>query len=928
MKKLIFGVFAVLSVLSAGSDPVDEFACPAYGDQGSSPSKLWVCPGLPNYSGVTTKVLEDINFAVGEYQCGYLNESHKEIASCRYFSKTYADSLKKADDNIYGSLYDSDTLSRHIGKSDKFTLDINRDINTLSIPMSSKDTTIVSKLDILSSSALSKMDALINGKGKKRITQVSASLAALNSMIDKHLVQPYSSPSAASVKKDGNFALFIGGLVTLDSDMIKGYNGANGKLDVTTDWKTKATAASASDASLVSGISSGVSKFVGWFTHLFTGGSKEFLATKEIKGEMQLEVSSWIDVFEMKLWGFYYNYSKKMDIGYNIMATTLVGIMFIWFAMGFSFKGGVSHVLNREGGFQTTEGHVMKGAAIMLGVSIFFISLPTPSPGGGAPEFRKNKTIMKWLIRYSVKQGAEFGTMVADLGLASYLEFIVKKQYVYGAEDIVNSYKSAVEPMKIFFPASNVVKECTSYYRTTEQAMYSSVDSSAFTTLTKTAVASRPFFSGNNLNALTWNLCAKAMRIKAGVPYEVAYGINEAINNVDRVSKLMTKSVSLLVQNQILMEDKMGWVSAFSVPLSYFMMRDADMFLDPGMDIDKIAEKSQEFANALGYKDQSALESKDTNDGIWATASYYFSRTSSRAQEGLAKAVGFMTSIMAYKVLPGFSDMQSGIYNILSEALKITAIKKTTKKSEPIKSAKRTFMKAVGKVTGGIGSVAGKIIGSIMSSSMGGYIGTVAQLSAMMLISFVVAIGIWNMAFSTIFMSVISVMLLLKITLYFKDVLIHFSVSPFVAAWAFSSTKQGNGESVMISFMRDTLVLMFYPTIIVIAGYLFIFVEGLFDTLFIFLGENVIQNMQSSVSLMSTANSGVSSFGAYYNLYVLLELFKIVVKLASLVLAYLMFFRFPDTVLAKLGLGQTNVNVAKSAEFAFGKQERSVNPIL
>jgi hypothetical protein len=200
---------------------------------------------------------------------------------------------------------------------------------------------------------------------------------------------------------------------------------------------------------------------------------------------------------------------------------------------------------------------------------------------------------------------------------------------------------------------------------------------------------------------------------------------------------------------------------------------------------------------------------------------------------------------------------------------------------------------------------------------------------AVQFVSYTAAMATWKKGFVIVFLSAIAMIIGLKLILYVVDVMIHFFVAPFIALWAFTATDSGAGK--IKNYLRDTLIYMLYPTLIVIGVFVFIFTYELFYTLYGFIINVLIEGQLTMVSnAVASKPSGSLSNEAmgFLSLYSLRDMTELFIDILSVYVAFEMIFKFPERVLKMLGLGEsTALSMTQSTEKLSSKGGGSVNPL-
>lgn len=202
---------------------------------------------------------------------------------------------------------------------------------------------------------------------------------------------------------------------------------------------------------------------------------------------------------------------------------------------------------------------------------------------------------------------------------------------------------------------------------------------------------------------------------------------------------------------------------------------------------------------------------------------------------------------------------------------------------------------------------------------------------AFMVISYLVAMSIWKSGFIIIFLSAIAMIVGLKVVLYVINVMIHFFISPFIVLWAFATSPDG-GMSKIKNYLRDTLIYMLYPTIIVIGVFVFIFSYELFYSIYGFITSVLVEGQLKAVELgIAAAHPGHDLKKAemsFLSVYALRDITEILIDLLSVYVAFMTINKFPELVLKMMGMGDSAVIMMPQANEALqNKGGGSVNPL-
>ena len=952
---LLFAVSALHSAGTGTNSSNGNYSECAPVVQNTREHALWKCPALPKFpkdEKYTVKLI-DVDLYNGLYSCMYLDSSGKRIQECNFKSKAYINGINAAREKIMGNA-GSGNQKNIVSKIDSGRqLSFRKDFNPLNVPMAlsdEKEMGAVTKEINRIVGRFKQLRDISTGAGGE-LAKAEKSLEDIDNITYEHLVKPHLKGTSRGdlVQKDNNFALFLAGLITLNPDIVEGYNESSGKLKVKDAWMAKAKTVSAPEKelakstfdSIADSVKKGVHTLEGWgiklINSLFVGNimsSPISTAEYDVESAQQYarNISSYADIFEMKLWGYFYNINRRMDIAYNKIAIQLLIIVVVWFALTKGSGFGVRYMLEKKiVGEHQTHSVAMNTMASLLIFGSFFVSFSTPisstntvtSEADVQREMRMNNTIVKYIIRLAAEKGSEIATTMSDLALDATLNFIVKKQNVYSTTQIRNSFKSDILPLLYYAPSLDIVHKCSAYYNMGEDAMLSThVTNGLDVSINEGYAKVSPFFKNNNINGISFGLCHRMLVNVASASRDVIYAASEADEMIDDADAIMAKSVSFLVKNNVMLQDRIGWINTFSIPMTYFMMKEYDMFLSKGIDSDKVKEKADEFAKSLSLATSSNITADDAGheksrigkflDWIRGTT-----RTvSDNAQDGSAKILSYVGKYMLFNALPGFSSVREGIYDYL-KTLYGDVLKVQTSNSDKIKGdTGKSIAKAIMNVGGRFLSIvpaglAGKF--KSMLSKGDGNLSPVLWGTIIMVASFIIAYFIWKMSFVMLFITSISTLILLKIVLYYKDLMVHFLVSPFMVVWTFVTSN--TGASKVSTFMKDTVVLMMFPSMIVFSSFTFIFIHELFDVLYMWIVEVMLKNQEANLSLMNYANSDTDGFSAYFTLYIMGEFMQMLIYLFSFYLAYAIIIQLPEKIIKKLGLqDSTTVNITQTSE--------------
>ena len=918
--KNIIKIVALLSLSLLFTSAKDiSIKCPNVQADGRG---LWECPPLEDSKNTFFAHLKNIDYSNGAYTCKYFYVEGKQgVQSCNYTSAKFVEHKEKVMATLNGS----------IDKNGGITPGLLSYEATRSASSPSKvefDKVFSHTITAIASTPIKNLETEYNDLNQNLFKMwkesntsiVHNALKRIKDITHKHLVEPYVNPNSA-VERKGTFSNFVGGLIVLNPDMVEGYNSATGMLRITEEQKNLATTVGADNSDLEineKSVSSGLSQ---WWDYSVTFDTALKKAGQRIEKEESTsslrEITSWLVIFEDKLWGYYYNLHRRLDVGFDVISTKLLFLMAVIFMLILGTKSGVGHLINKDHGHAHSEKNWMKALALMLGIGIFFISLPTVTVSdddNGGYEMRKNRTIIKSVIRFSVDQGANFATMMSDLGTDAFLNHIVKKQKLSSVKEQRDNLAMELSSLYAYYPALETVMECKEYYEVGEKGFSSSNKAITNNHSNEWFDNAESKYRDFKIEGISLETCLEAYKVINRKPKELLFAIKESAAGLEDADDLIAIGTEHLIKNHIAISDRIGWMSSFLTPMSYLMLKNGDIYLSKGVDYDKVKSEVDKQLESWGIREDIHFSEVDSDGTLVVTS------ISDNLQYSAAYMISGAGNMLLYNILPGFSSMREGMEKYFQSIYR-----------------SKLDLHNGGKNGGDIVSIFSEIkksfkggpVGVVISELLGA-IGSVENVlmwqSLIFMASFVMALVSWNLMFVTFFISSISLLLLLKTVLYFKDVMVHFFVSPFVALWAFAQAG-GEGERRIWSFLRDTLILAIYPTLIVLGGFIFIFIYELMNILFAYLMNMMLGMQQANIGLMSEAKIK-DSFTSYMHIESMRKLASILKEILGLFIAIVTIMKFPEYVLRKFGVNeQEAMMISNTTNEIHNKTERISNPL-
>jgi hypothetical protein len=874
--------------------------------QSNDINALWTCPVI---SDKTKANLSDIDLVSGTYICTYYYKSTGRMAtSCQHTSSTYLSETKKYFKNI-------DKKAREFTK-----IDFDTDANILT-GTTAPDS--ITTLQTLTNDVIAKLNNFYTEAIENKddgISAVDTEIAHMQKTIYNHLKKPYVSNEEGLVKNGNTFSRFLTGMATLDPDVVKGYDEASGELLITNDWKSRASEISAEEQGLIDKLKS----YLPWTDDDPMLGIGNIMKDKSNESNTLdtdiYNVASWIDIFSMKIWGYYYNFNRNLDIGFDKLSMSILFMFLIFFGAGLALKGGTSFALGRgKGGnrkdFVLSEKGTMKILSIMGIFVIFFISIPSNISSNNIVtdstdirnEMKTNMSLYKTYIRYVAKEGSYYGDMFSDLGTSAFLDYVIKKQGLYTGNEIRSLFNSDVRQMAYYYPSLQLARECENYYGLPFNKFVSTPDMTQYSVQPNYTSA---FLTGNNINSIDFKLCANMHKNLIMIPNQIATSAATTLAKMENVDKVRAKATKYLIQNHVLLQDRLGWINIASVPYTYFMMKNQDLFFESGLDYDAIDEKTKQYISNVGLKDGGDIEMNNLGFFDWMDTG------TGKIRDNGAKASAYVASSFTkfayYNFLPGFSSIKRSIYE------QIKAQDRALNDDDADKALKNNKMlsKYMSKIKSNFA-----LLPSLVKN--------IGKEAFIQWVSYVSAMVVWKEAFNAIIIALIGVMVTARALMLIYFLFINLATAPFMMLWAFKGGSNVGMHQIK-NYARNTLLLAFSPVLISISVGLFIFIQGAFEALTAFITSGLVEQQMHMVSLAITGTNKLEqeAFLSYLSLYAVKDIVEIVLMVLSVIIAYQLLFKLEPYVKKQLGINDGSVSEEDNTVENITKQgDKNVNPL-
>ena len=414
---------------------------------------------------------------------------------------------------------------------------------------------------------------------------------------------------------------------------------------------------------------------------------------------------------------------------------------------------------------------------------------------GAKKELKSYSTLAQETLRYTAQTSNYFANMASDAVMISFLEMIGRKQgFLDITKEDIYSIASRIELMetrkrKLNSNLNFYFDVCREYFELKENAMF---DADKTTVAEINAVSTKDMrdvmLDASLGNRLEYQVCSKIENRVVDQVNSIALIAVTVEGEIEKYKKLLNadgeafKRISNFVKLNAWGQSNFGWVFVSVIPVSYYFFENSGIFA-----YDEVTNKAEN--TKIGKKAVSQQANKvgqDDDVGFWE----------SMGDKAENTAEGLMTttpvSYMFMFVLPGFGEMYDFFYD------KINFLK--YKPGEKNKKQKSGFK---------IKALVGKTpMGLLVNAGMSVAAATIALYLAAMLYQFVI---------STITIIFVSALIVIKITLYYIELMVFFLVVPIKGIF-FVVMSSGQGKNYLGVYMHSLVGIFMTPILIVLAA--------------------------------------------------------------------------------------------------------------
>lgn len=662
--------------------------------------------------------------------------------------------------------------------------------------------------------------------------------------------------TASKINENFTVSQFVTGLITLNSDVVKGVD-AQGNIKISSDIEAKMAILQdkATWGQKISNMSDKISDFF--------SGSSNVSNAKAVKGYTSAD--SFTRYFDKKIFGLYYNF---MNIGWGAVFTyggmLALGLMFLYSGsiIGWRFAMFKADNNNKDKEFEFPFKNRLYAIAFVFGTS--FLSFPTgesttiKSGSGQAEQMQLQTSIAKYMIGYLANIGATIADVASNSATVVYMDYLFKATNTQSYDDIVQNLNSnrrtLVEQavLQSFFKDNCVQPYQTNYTKFGSFQGATSDEDARWGNVTSFSTAG--LFFPNSTGIISPLLCKK---LEANLVINRQYLENSKKTTekmIDNLEKTITGGQSnttlaqVYVDTQLVGAKSIGWFQASTLPVSHVFMLNSNI-INNAYDGFNRATKGEAVTTSLVNKTNDMYSANGENN---LSEALYDKEPTSGMGNAVFRFGTMLFSYQIYNMMPHFPDMLSSIQKYVSGATD-RAIELSSSIFPPSKLANMSkFLDYANSALERVNTQKDKSVRNEFLQT--GKDST--QELFIYIASFAIAVYLYKLMMSAIFAGVITLLSILKISLYFWDVFMHYFVSPLIVAW--KMTIQDKTEKVNAWVVDGFVIYVFKPTLIVFSFFMFIISFEILLAIYGLIFDVMMSSLNMASSLFEDSSLSIS----------------------------------------------------------------------
>jgi hypothetical protein len=709
---------------------------------------------------------------------------------------------------------------------------------------------------------------------------------------------------------------FVTGLITLNPNVVTGVD-ASGDITINPDVSNKM--AVLDDIEYSKGVWESFKDNVSTVINKATGGGIEDVQSKS--------VYSFEQYFDKKIFGLYYDY---MAIGWQSVFN-YAGMIILAFV--FLYSGGVIGVkylvfrLNRENENKEFEFpfSARLGSIIVLFV-LFFLHFPvgngttttsatnntttssdSPIDISVTQTFKtENMPVETTIFKTGIGFMGDMGATIADYGAVNatvlYMKYLFKATNTSSIEDTVNvlnqNRRDIVEQaiLQSFF-----IDNCI----TAHKDKYSKLNgfqtaSSHIDLLWGNKNGSSKIFEGEG--TISPLMCKNLeVSLMAGRQYlKKAKEVSEkTIDNLSNNSKFnvispnssYTSMSQLYVDTQLLGVKSVGWYMASTLPISHIFMLNSNIINNTHNGL--VRTTNGEAVTTMLINKANSEYVKTDEDATRQTLDTEI--LNSTGSNWLKNSMTTLTSYQVYAMMPFFNEIREFFaYLVIGAKNEVLEVVGMFMPQGKLLSFAKSAIDKYSKETGEAKSKALALLTDEKSSNAGATYEAKEFKDFMIYVSsFVLAVIFYTILVKAIFAGIITLLAILKITLYVFDCFVYYFVSPFILLWNFTTKERT--DKVNAFFVDGFILFMIRPTLIVTSFFIFIIGFELMVSFFSLMTDIAFSMLNLSNSLYEDSSFALS----FVTESIITGFMNIFIYVIGMGLAYFIILKGDDIILAR-----------------------------
>jgi hypothetical protein len=678
---------------------------------------------------------------------------------------------------------------------------------------------------------------------------------------------------------------FLINLITLNSDYFKGVD-ASGNLEIAPPVQAQMQTLTDTSHGVWSSVKHYASQF--WDTKGFMSTNNQSANESARDWNNNTQLFSFSKYFNMKLFGLYFEY---MNLGW---ASVFSGGSLMLLLYTFLYSGGrigaryaLHKLQSRKSGSNEKFDFPVLHRILGFGIVSALTLVPIPSGSKinslqGTGKTSCNTTAAKNIITFFANEGTKMADKIAAMSMYVYLRHLQNATHAKSINRISNEIYSLRrhvfneaslayfynETCRAAFPNQNGFAEIKNTFN---------VDYTEDPNWQKSASSELNIFAPANQNPNAYSNEKVSLLMCRNMEYSLATAdnaINGLYDNLNgQLSSIYTKSdgisslssIDTFFQLQMYGLKKLGWIDIVELPVLDIFMQHTGILAGLS-DKQTTKEMVKSISTAAGNAKKKSVQ-KITNDSF-----------SNDMSEMGHRIVG----LQVYMIMPGFSDL----------------LNMTTKVAQG-------GINAISEISSDIGIVAETIMDPVLglkslaekytSNGNKKEVSTIAWV-----LGFILAIQLYSLLLSSVFASMISLLIIVKITMYFFDVFTHFFVSPLLAMWQLT-TQQKTDK--LHDYVSHGLVLyLVKPTLIVFSVMMFIIGYSLMESVYHLIFQMVNAGLIESNSLLSGYIHGIKNNITAFVIVSNVQAFGgAMLEIIGIIMAYKIIMQGDQMILRKFG---------------------------